>query len=185
MLNSLCDSDEALLLCREVQEVKMPRKKSDQPYKPKVEYKYTLKDIAELAGMTRNALNVRKFHGQVNPGDFKSVVNFLTRRIIDQRLAGDLFASATRGVKRGRRSRSRSQVSGKRPQKTARRRQRPLAEMEIFRSCFLMRHFSSKLMRWQSGSSSRNNIRIWSLQDKRAVSISDDLNRSASFSLQN
>ena len=99
----------------------MGRRGSKQPYKPKVEYKYTIKDIAELAGMTRNALNVRKFHGQVNPGDFKSVVSFLTRRIIDQRLAGDLFASAARGAKSVRRGKSRSQVSGKRLKRVARR----------------------------------------------------------------
>ena len=36
----------------------MGRRESKQPYKPKVEYRYTIKDIAELAGMTRNALNV-------------------------------------------------------------------------------------------------------------------------------
>ena len=100
----------------------MRRRGSKQPYKPKVEYKYTLKDIAELAGMTRNAFNVRKFYGQVDPGDFKSVVSFLTRRIIDQRLAGDLFVSAARAAKSVRKGKSRSQVSGKRPQKTARRR---------------------------------------------------------------
>jgi len=69
----------------------MPRKGSKPPYKPKVEYKYTIKDIAELAGMTRNALGVAKVHGKIDPGDFKSVVSFLTRRIIDKRLTGDLF----------------------------------------------------------------------------------------------
>jgi hypothetical protein len=69
----------------------MPRKGSKQPYKPKVEYKYTIKDIAELAGVTRNALGVAKAHGKVDPGDFKSVISFLTRRIIDNRLTGDLF----------------------------------------------------------------------------------------------
>ena len=41
----------------------MPRKGSKQPYKPRVEYKYTLRDIAELAGTTRNALNVAKVCG--------------------------------------------------------------------------------------------------------------------------
>jgi hypothetical protein len=60
-----------------------------QPYKPKVEYKYTLKDIAELAGVTRNALGVAKVRGKIDPGDFKSVVSFLTRRITDKHLAGD------------------------------------------------------------------------------------------------
>ena len=99
----------------------MPRKGSKQPYKPKVEYKYTIKDIAELAGMTRNALGVAKVHGKIEPGDFKSVVSFLTRRIIDKRLAGDFFASAAREAKRVRRGKSRAQISGKRPKKTARR----------------------------------------------------------------
>ena len=99
----------------------MRRRGSKQPYKPKVEYKYTLKDIAELAGMTRGALSVRKFHGQFDPGDFKSVVSFLTRRIIDRRLAGDLFGSAGQSAKTVRKEESRSQVSGKRPKKAARR----------------------------------------------------------------
>ena len=99
----------------------MPRKGSKQPYKPKVEYKYTIKDIAELAGMTRNALGVAKVHGKIEPGDFKSVVSFLTRRIIDKRLAGDLFASAAPEAKRVRRDKSGAHVSGKRPKKTARR----------------------------------------------------------------
>jgi hypothetical protein len=99
----------------------MPRKGSKQPYKPRVEYKYTVKDIADVGGMTRNALNVAKAHGKIEPMDFKSVVSFLTRRIIDQRLEGDLFASAAREAKRVRRGKSRAQVSGKRPKKTARR----------------------------------------------------------------
>jgi hypothetical protein len=99
----------------------MPRRRSKQPYKAKVEYKYTIKDIAELAGMTRNALGVAKVHGKIDPGDFKSVVSFLTRRIIDQRLAGDFFASATWEAKTVRRGKSRAHVSGKRPKKTVRR----------------------------------------------------------------
>ena len=77
----------------------MPRKGFKPPYKPKVEYKYTIKDIAELAGMTRNALGVAKIHGKIDPGDFKSVVSFLTRRIIDNRLTGDLFAPVARRAK--------------------------------------------------------------------------------------
>jgi len=54
----------------------MPRKGSQQPYKPKREYQYTVKDIADLAGMTRNALNVAKARGKIDPGDLKSVVSF-------------------------------------------------------------------------------------------------------------
>jgi hypothetical protein len=98
----------------------MPRKGSHPAYKPKREYQYTLKDIAELAGMTRKALSVAKFWGKVDPGDFKSVVSFLTRRIIDKRLKGDLFAPAARVAKRGRKGGS--QVSRKRSKKAVRRR---------------------------------------------------------------
>jgi hypothetical protein len=97
------------------QEVKMPKKGSKPPYKPKIEYRYTVKDVAEVAGMTRKALSVAKFWGKVDPGDFKSMVSFLIRRIIDKRLKGNLFAPATRVAKRG--GRTGSQVSGKRPKK--------------------------------------------------------------------
>jgi len=98
----------------------MPRKGSHPAYKPKREYRYTVKDIAELAGMTRNALAGAKVRGKVDPEDFKSVVSFLTRRIIDKRLKGDLFAPASRVAKRGRKAGS--QVSRKRPKKAVRRR---------------------------------------------------------------
>ena len=98
----------------------MPRKGSHPAYKPKREYPYTIKDIAELAGMTRNALNVARVRGKVDPGDFKSVVSFLTRRIIDKRLKGDLFTPAAREAKRGRKAGS--QVSRKRSKKAVRRR---------------------------------------------------------------
>ena len=46
--------------------------------------------------MTRNALGVAKVHGKIDPGDFKSVVSFLTKRIIDRHLSGDLFAPVAR-----------------------------------------------------------------------------------------
>ncbi len=78
----------------------MPQKGSYPLYKPRREYRYTLKDIAELAGMTRKALSVDKFRGKVDPGDFKSLMSFLTRRIIDKRLTGDLFAPAARVAKK-------------------------------------------------------------------------------------
>jgi len=91
----------------------MPREGSKHPYKPRVEYKYTVKDIADIAGMTRIALNVAKVRGKIDPGDFKSVVTFLTKRIIDRRLEGDLFTSAAGGVKRLKK--------GKRPKRAARR----------------------------------------------------------------
>ena len=91
----------------------MPRRGSKQLYKPKVEYKYTVKDIAELAGMTRNAVGVAKAHGKVDPADFKSVVSFLVRRIIDKRLSGDFFSPPGRTRKRV--------EKGKRPQRAPRR----------------------------------------------------------------
>jgi len=96
----------------------MSRKGSKHPYRPRNEYIYTLKDIAELGGMTRNALNVAKAHGKIDPGDFKSVVSFLTRRIIDKRLSGDFFASASRTEKRVKKGKGRKSVSGKKKQKT-------------------------------------------------------------------
>jgi hypothetical protein len=98
----------------------MPRKGSHPAYKPKREYRYTVKDVAEVAGMTRNALAGAKIRGKIDPGDFKSVVSFLTRKIIDKRLKGDLFAPAARVAKRGRRIGS--QVSRKRPKKAVARR---------------------------------------------------------------
>jgi len=98
----------------------MPRKGSHPAYKPRREYRYTVKDIAELAGTTRNALNVAKVRGKIDPGDFKSVISFLTRRIIDKRLKGDLFAPAARVAKRG--GKTGSQVSRKRPKKPVGRR---------------------------------------------------------------
>jgi len=98
----------------------MPKKGSKPPYKPKIEYRYTVKDVAEAAGMTRNAVGVAKARGKVDPGDFKSVVSFLTRAIIERRLRGDLFVPTARVAKR--RGRTGSQVSGKRPKKAVRRR---------------------------------------------------------------
>jgi len=95
----------------------MPRKGSKNPYKPRVEYKYTVKDIAELAGLTWNALGVAKVHGKIEPGDFKSVVSFLTRRIIDNRLTGDLVTPAPRTAKRVRRAKIRGHVSEKKPKR--------------------------------------------------------------------
>jgi hypothetical protein len=99
----------------------MPKKGSKYTYKPKKEYIYTVKDVADLAGITRNAIGVAKAHGKVDPGDFKSVVSFLTRRIIDKRLSGDLFAPVARTANRVQGDKSRAHVSGKKPQKAARR----------------------------------------------------------------
>jgi hypothetical protein len=97
----------------------MPKKGSKPPYKPKVEYWYTVKDVAEAAGMTRRALSVKKFRGEVDPGDFKSMVSFLTRRIIEKRLEGNLFAPTGRVARR--RGKTGGQVSGRRPKKAVRR----------------------------------------------------------------
>ena len=99
----------------------MPRKGSKHPYKPKKEYTYTVKDVAELAGITRNAVGVAKAYGRVDPGDFTSVVSFLTRRIINKRLSGDLFAPVARMAERVKGDKSRACVSGKKPQKSAHR----------------------------------------------------------------
>ncbi len=96
----------------------MPRRGSKQPYKPKVEYKYTIKDIAELAGITRNALGVAKVHGKIEPGDFKSVVSFLARRIIDNRLGGDLFSPAGQTRKRVRKGKRGNRVLRRKNRKT-------------------------------------------------------------------
>ena len=96
----------------------MPKRGSKQPYKAKVEYKYTVRDIAELAGMTRNALGVAKIHGKIDPGDFKSVVSFLTKRIIDHRLSGDLFAPMARAGKRVKEGKRGTRRSRRRTQKT-------------------------------------------------------------------
>jgi len=104
----------------ERQEGKMARKGSKHQYKPKKEYRYTVKDIAQLAGMTRSALSVAKVRGKVDPGDFRSVVSFLTRAIMERRLSGDLFAPAAPVAKRG--GKAGSQVSRKRPKKAVRRR---------------------------------------------------------------
>ncbi len=99
----------------------MPRKGSKQPYKPRAEYKYTIKDIADLAGMSRIAVNVAKARGKIEPGDFKSVVSFLVRRIIDKRLEGDFFTSALRAGKRVKRGKSQVHISRKKLKKTIRR----------------------------------------------------------------
>ncbi len=98
----------------------MPRKGSKHPYKPRREYRYTVKDIADLAGMTRNALNVAKVRGKVDPGDFKSVVSFLTRVIIERRLSGNLFVPA-RGVKKRIKKGKRALISPRKTRRPARR----------------------------------------------------------------
>ena len=69
----------------------MPKKGSKHPYKPKIEYRYTVKDVAEAAGITRNAVGVAKVRGKVDPGNFRSMVSFLIRVIIERRLRGNLF----------------------------------------------------------------------------------------------
>jgi hypothetical protein len=103
----------------------MPRKGSKHPYKPRREYRYSVKDIAELAGMTRNALNVAKVRGKIDPGDLKSVVSFLFRTIIERQLSRDLFIPASRGdkrmKKRTKKGKRGTQISGRKTKKAARR----------------------------------------------------------------
>ena len=102
-------------------EVIMPRKGSKHPYKARKEYTYNIKEIAELAGMTRNALNVAKAHGKIDPGDFGSVVSFLIRSANHKRLRGALFASAERTERRIKRAKAGSQAAGKKTKKTGAR----------------------------------------------------------------
>jgi hypothetical protein len=96
----------------------MSRKGSRQLYRPKKEYRYNVRDIAEFAGITRNALGVAKAHGKIDPGDFKSVVSFLIRRIIDRRLSGDLFIPVARTGKRVKIGESGIRCTRKRDRKT-------------------------------------------------------------------
>ena len=95
----------------------MPKKGSKQPYKPRNEYRYTLKDIAELAGMSRTALNVAKVRGKIEPDDFESVVSFLAKRIIDKRLRGDLFAPEARRGKKVKKAKRRTRVARRKPRR--------------------------------------------------------------------
>jgi hypothetical protein len=100
----------------------MPKKGAKQPYKPKREYRYTVKDVAEAAGITRNALGVAKARGKVDPGNFKSMVSFLTRVIIERRLRGNLFAPAAGEKGRAKRGKKGTRVrKGKKTQKAAQR----------------------------------------------------------------
>jgi len=100
----------------------MPRKESKKPYRPKIEYTYTIQDIAELAGMTRNALGVAKVKGKIDHGDFKSVVSFLTRTIIEKRLRGDLFASTAEAGRRVKKTKNDLPVLGSKTKKATGRR---------------------------------------------------------------
>jgi len=100
----------------------MPEKGSKQPYTPKIEYTYTIQDIAELAGTTRNALGVAKVRGKIDPGDFRSVVSFLIRTIIEKRLRGDLFASTAEAGSRVKKTKSALPVLGRRIKKVTDRR---------------------------------------------------------------
>ena len=97
----------------------MLRKGRKQPYKPRKEYRYTVKDIADLGGMTRNALNVAKVRGKIDPEKFESVVSFLIRRIIDKRLQGDLFSLTGQTKKRVKKGKGSNHVSGRKTPKTA------------------------------------------------------------------
>ena len=95
----------------------MPNRESKQSYTPKIEYTYTIQDVAELAGMTRNALGTAKVRGKIDPGDLRSVVSFLIRIILEKHLRGDLFASTAKAGKRGKKTKSGLPVLGKRTRK--------------------------------------------------------------------
>jgi hypothetical protein len=95
----------------------MPRKGLKQPYKPKKEYIYTIQDIAELAGMTRNALGTAKVRGKIDPGDLRSVVNFLIKITIEKRLRENLFASPVKTGRRVKKTKSGLPVLGQRTRK--------------------------------------------------------------------
>ena len=99
----------------------MSKKGLERPYKPKKEYTYTVKDVAELAGITRNAVGVAKAYGRVDPADFRSVVSFLVRKIVDKRLSGDLFASVLGTERKVKNGKGRNRVSGRKTRKTASR----------------------------------------------------------------
>ena len=100
----------------------MPKKGSKQTYKPKREYRYTVKDVAEAAGITRNALGVAKARGKVDPGNFKSMVSFLTRVIVERRLRGNLFAPAAgERIRREKTKRVARARAGKKSKKAAQR----------------------------------------------------------------
>ncbi len=100
----------------------MPKKGSKHPYKPKREYQYTVKDVAEAAGITRNALGVAKARGKVDPGNFKSMVSFLTRVMIEKRLRGNLFTPAAGEKSRGKMGKKGPRVrTRKKVQKAAQR----------------------------------------------------------------
>jgi hypothetical protein len=64
---------------------------------------------------------VAKVRGKIDPGDFKSVVTFLIRRIIGRRLEGNLFTPAARTAERVRKGKRRSHVLGKRSRKATHR----------------------------------------------------------------
>jgi len=100
----------------------MPRKESKKPYSPKIEYTYTIQDIAELAGTTRNVLGTAKVRGKIDPGDFRSVVSFLIRTIIEKRLRGDLFAFPAEAGIRGKKPKTGLPGLGRRPKKATGRR---------------------------------------------------------------
>ena len=106
----------------EPEEVEMPRKGSKRPYTPKIEYTYTIQDIADLAGTTRNALGVAKVRGKLDPGDFRSVVSFLIRTIIEKRLRGDLFAFPAEAGRRGNKPKTGLPILGRRTKKATGRR---------------------------------------------------------------
>ena len=80
---------------------------------------YVYKKCPAYFNPERPTLGVAKVHGKVDPADFKSVVSFLVRRIIDKRLRGDLFASSGRIRKRVRKGKRGNRVSRRETRRTA------------------------------------------------------------------
>jgi hypothetical protein len=62
---------------------------------------------------------VAKVRGKIDPGDFRSVVSFLTRIIIEKRLRGKLFAFTAEAGRRVKKAKSGPQVLGRRTKKAA------------------------------------------------------------------
>jgi hypothetical protein len=63
-----------------------------------------------------------KFQGKIDHGDFKSVVSFLTRTIIEKRLRVDLFASTAEAGRRVKKTKNDLPVLGRKTKKVTGRR---------------------------------------------------------------
>jgi len=75
-------------------------------------------DIIEIDPPSGTDFRRPKQQWRIDPGDFKSVVSFLVRRIIDRRLSGDLFAPVARSRKRVKGAKSGVRRTRRRTRKT-------------------------------------------------------------------